>query len=84
MNEHLMAALLYAAVFFETSSEDECDPDLAVKQLEQIAYQLGQLVPAERDEFRRFAYRLADSDPSPHLAADLRRVADGLVPPDGD
>jgi hypothetical protein len=68
MNEHLMAALLYAAAFFDTSTE--------------IAYNFSQLSAAEQDEFRQFAYRLADSDPNPHVAADLRRVADGLLPLD--
>jgi hypothetical protein len=82
VNEHLMAALLYAASFFETSTDDECDLDLAVKQLESIAHEVRQLSSAEQDEFRRFAYRLADSDPNPHVAADLRRVADGLLPLD--
>ena len=77
-----MAALIYAGAFFETSTEDECDLDLAVKQLEGIAYSLHQLSAAEQDEFRQFAYRLADSDPNPHVAADLRRVADGLLPLD--
>jgi hypothetical protein len=84
MNEHVMAALLYAAAFFETSTENECDLDLAVKQLEGIAYNLRQLSAAEQDEFRQFAYRLADSDPNPHVAADLRRVADGLLPIDNE
>jgi hypothetical protein len=82
VNEHLMAAVLYAAAFFDGSAEDECDSDLAVKQLEGIAYELRQLSAAEQEEFRRFAYRLADSDPNPHIAQDLRRVADGLRPLD--
>ena len=73
MNEHVVAALLYAAAFFETSTEDECDLDLAVKQLEGIADHLRQLSVEEQGEFRQFAHRLADSDPNPHLAADLRR-----------
>jgi hypothetical protein len=46
-NEQLMSRLLWAAVFFETCSDSECDPDIAVKQLEQMAlhlYQLGYIV----------------------------------------
>jgi hypothetical protein len=82
VNEHLIAAVLFAAAFFEGSTEDECDPDLAVKQLEGIAYDLRQLTAAEQEEFRQFAYRLADSDPNPHVAHDLRRVVDGLLPLD--
>jgi hypothetical protein len=84
MNEHVMAALLEAASFFETSTEDECDLDLAVKQLEGIADHLRQLSAAEQHEFRQFAYRRADSDPNPYVAADLRRVADGLLPLDDE
>jgi hypothetical protein len=56
MNEHVMAALLYAAAFFETRTEEQCDLDLGVKQLEGMAYHLRQLTAAEQDEFRRFAY----------------------------
>jgi hypothetical protein len=37
MNEHVMAALLETASFFETCTVDECDLDLAVKQLEGMA-----------------------------------------------
>ncbi len=47
-----MSAILYAALFFETSIEEECDPDLAVKQLEGIAWSLRQLSSAEQDQFR--------------------------------
>jgi hypothetical protein len=79
-----MSAVLYAAAFFDGSTEDECDPDLAVKQLEGIAYDLRQLSTSEQEEFRRFAYRLADSDPNPHVAQELRRVADGLLPLDDE
>ena len=79
-----MAALLYAASFFETSSDDECDLDLAVKQLEAIADRIRELSASEQDEFRQFAYRLADSDPNPHIGADLRRVADALLPLDDE
>jgi hypothetical protein len=69
---------------FETSTEDECDLDPAVKHLEEIAHHLRQLPAAEQDEFRQCAYRAADSHPSPHVAADIRRVADGLLPIDDE
>jgi hypothetical protein len=29
-----MSAVLWAALFFETSSDDQCDPDLTVKRLD--------------------------------------------------
>jgi hypothetical protein len=81
MNERLMTVVLYSALFFETSTEDECDRDLAVKQLEEVAYQLRQLSPTEQDEFRDFAYRCATEDPSP-VGARIRRLADELLPVD--
>jgi hypothetical protein len=81
MNEHLMTAVLYAALFFETSTEGECDLDLAVKQLEEIAYHLRQLSPAEQEEFRGYAHSLANKDPGP-AGDELRRLVDGLLPLD--
>jgi hypothetical protein len=48
-----MHAVLYAALFFETSTDDECDPDLAVKQLEQVASSLAQLCPTSRSSSGR-------------------------------
>jgi hypothetical protein len=36
-----MQAVLYAALFLETTTDDECDPDLAVKRLEQIGWRLA-------------------------------------------
>jgi hypothetical protein len=34
MNEHLMRALLYAGLFFATCTEEQCELDTAVKELE--------------------------------------------------
>jgi hypothetical protein len=45
-----MRAVLFAALFFETSSDNECDADLAMKQLEEIAAELNQLSRAEKEE----------------------------------
>ena len=78
-----MDALLYAALFFETSNDDDCDPDLAVKQLEGISWSLRQMSPAEQDRFRRYARRVADQHPNPEVADEIRGLADGLLP-DGD
>jgi hypothetical protein len=63
VNEHLMHALLYAALFFGTSTEDVCDPDLAVKQLEAIAWSLRQMTTEDQECFRRYAYRQAREHP---------------------
>ena len=77
-----MHAVLYAALFFETSGDDDCDPDLAVKQLEGIAWSLRQLSEAEQQEFRAFALRAAEADPSPTVGAEMVAVVDGLLPTD--
>ena len=79
-----MEAVLWAAVFFETSGDDECDPDLAVKQLEQIAHALRQLSPGEREEFRAFARRAARADSRPETAAMIPRLVDGLLGAESD
>jgi hypothetical protein len=79
MNEQLMEVVLWAAVFFETSSDDECDPDLAVKQLDNMAHALRQLSPAEQEEFRAFAFRTAERDPRPDVAALIPQLVDGLL-----
>src|SRR5690349_15206411 len=78
VNEHLMHALLYAALFLETSTEDECDPDLAVKELEGIAWSLRQLSAAEQEEFRAFARREADRHPVREVAAEIAALVEGL------
>lgn len=66
-------------MFFETSSDAECDPDLASKQLEQIAWHLGQLSIEEQREFRAFAERVATSDGRPDMRARMRVLVDGLL-----
>ena len=77
-----MHAVLYAALFFATCSEEECDPDLAVNQLEQLGWSLMQLSPDEQAQFRAFVERAAESDPRPTVAAQIRALADHLIPSD--
>ena len=79
VNEHLMHAVLYAALFFETSGDDECDPDHAVKQLEQIAWSLRQLSHEEQELFRTFAEREAATDADTIIAAQLRSLSASLL-----
>lgn len=67
-------------MFFETCSDAECHPDLAIKQLEQIAWHLQQLTPDEQREFRAFAERVAADDPRADIAGQVRRLVDGLLP----
>jgi hypothetical protein len=77
-----MHALLYAALFLGTCSDDECDPDLAVKQLESIGWELHQLTPEEQEQFRAFARREAESHPVREVAAEIVALVDGLLPLD--
>jgi hypothetical protein len=63
VNEHLMHALLYATLFLGTSTEDVCDRDLAVKQLEGIAWSLRQMTAEAQECFRYYAYRIAREHP---------------------
>ena len=79
-----MEALLYAALFLETSTDEECDARLALKQLEAIASSLRQMSPAEQDEFRSYARRVADRHPTVAVADEIRSLVDGLLPADED
>jgi hypothetical protein len=75
-----MSSVLWAAMFFETCSDDDCDPDQATKQLEQIAWHLRQLAPDEQREFRAFAERAAADDPRTDIEEHIRMLVDGLLP----
>jgi hypothetical protein len=77
-----MHAVLYAALFLGTSDDDVCDPDLAVKELEGIAWSLRQLSPSEQEEFRRYAFDAAEQHPSPDVAREIRALVNGLLPLD--
>jgi hypothetical protein len=79
-----MDALLHAALFLETSSDDECDPDLAVKQLEQISRSLRAMSPSEQDRFRSYARQVAERHHSSAAADEIRNLVDGLLQPDGE
>ena len=75
-----MHAVLYAALFFETSSDDECDPDLAVKQLEHIAGSLRQLSHEEQERFRAFARQTAERHADTDAANEIGSLVDALLP----
>jgi hypothetical protein len=84
LNEHLMHALLFAALFFSTNTEDVCDPDLAIKQLEGIAWSLGQMSAEDQECFRRYAYRVAREHPVVAVAGEIRELVEGLLPEDDE
>ena len=77
-----MRALLYAALFFETCSDDQCDLDTAVKQLEGIAAELAGLTTSDRAEFRAFGQREAAAHPDPAVSEEITRVIDALLAED--
>jgi hypothetical protein len=54
-------------------------PSRAVKQLEQIAWSLGQLSPGDQKTFRVFAHRTAESYANPAVASEIVSVVDGLL-----
>jgi len=76
MNEHLMRALLYAGLFFATCTEEQCDLDTAVKELEGLAYHLDRLSAAEKADFRAFMLREAAAHPIPRVAAEISQFAE--------
>ena len=71
-----MRALLYAGLFLATCTEDECELDTAVKQLEGLAYHLDKLSAAEKAEFRAFMLHEAASHPIPDVAAEISKFAE--------
>ena len=76
MNEHLMRALLYAGLFFATCTEEQCELDTAVKQLESLTADLDKLSGAEKAEFRAFMLREAAAHPHPAVAAEISQFAE--------
>ena len=54
MNEILMRVVVEAAAFLELAADDVLDPDVAVKQLESMAYLLGQLNESEKRQLVAF------------------------------
>jgi hypothetical protein len=75
MNEHLMRALLYAGLFFATCTEEQCELDTAVKQLESLTADLDKLSGAEKAEFRAFMLREAAAHPRRAVAAEISQFA---------
>lgn len=82
VNEQLMRAVLYAALFFETCSEEQCDLDTAVKQLEGIAAELDGLTTANKAEFRAFVLSEAAAHPVPAVSKEIAELIDTLLAED--
>ncbi len=80
MNEHLMSCVLWSAMFFETSSDAECDPDVALKQLEQIAWHLRQMSRDDQRAFRTYAETTAATERRAEVATQIRVLLSELLP----
>jgi len=68
VNEILMRAVVEAAALLELAADDVVDPDIAVKELESMAYLLGQLNESEKRE--RVAFTEAEAGRA--VSADYR------------
>lgn len=66
-----MSAVLCSEMFFETSSDTECDPERAVKQLEHIAWNLGNMSP---DEQKRVELSQSERRP-PNAMASFQHIS---------
>jgi hypothetical protein len=64
MTRTLVQVIAQAALFLEFADDATLDPDSAVKQLEDIAFQLQQLPAADRSEFIRLLNEIADEWPN--------------------
>jgi hypothetical protein len=76
VNEHLMRALLHAGLFFATCTEEQCELDTAVKQLEGLTAELNLLSAADRAEFRAFMFREAAAHPIAAVSAEISQFAE--------
>jgi hypothetical protein len=63
MTQVLVQIIAQLAMFLEFAGDATLDPDAAVKQLEDLAFQLQQLPPADRGEFIRLLSEVAGEWP---------------------
>lgn len=73
-----MRAVVEAAAFFELAADDVLDPDVAVKELESIAYLLGQLKEGEKRELTAFTRVEAERTSSVEYREFLRQFPETM------
>jgi hypothetical protein len=78
MNEILMRAVVEAAAFLEMAADDVIDPDVAVKELESMAYLLGQLNESEKRQLVAFTQAEADRASSVEYREFLRQFPEAM------
>jgi hypothetical protein len=64
VNRILVQVIAQVALFLEFADDATLNPDAAVKQLEDLAFQLQQLPPGDRMEVIRLLSQLAEEWPS--------------------
>ena len=77
MSRTLVQVIAQVAVFLEFADESVLNLDAAVKQQEDMAFRLQQLSPADRRDFTRLLFEVADKWPS----ADGRHYLRALLEP---
>lgn len=73
-----MRAVVEAAAFLELAADDVLDPDSAVKELESMAYLLGQLEESEKRQLVAFAEVEASRASSDEYRAFLRQFPQAM------
>src|SRR5436190_23821152 len=79
VNQILMRAVVEAAAFLELAADDVVDPDIAVKELESMAYLLGQLNESEKRELVAFT----EAEAGRTVSADYTGVPSAVSGGDG-
>jgi hypothetical protein len=74
MTRTLVQVIAQLAVFLEFADESVLNLDAAVKQQEDMAFRLQQLGPADRREFTRLLFEVAEEWPSAHGRHCLRAL----------
>ena len=74
----LCQSLALELAFLEMCDEDELHPDVAVKRMENIANELGELSPAELEAFFSHVRALADEQRRYPQSAELVQFLDNL------
>ena len=78
VNRVLVQAIAQLAVFLEFAGDATLDPDAAVKQQEDLAFQLQQLPPIDRQQFIRLLTEVADEWPSERERRYLLNLPDAI------
>ena len=68
------------ASFFATCTDEQCELDTAVKELEGLTAELNELSAADKAEFRAFMLREAAAHQGAYVAVEISQFADATFP----